>query len=425
MPSEADSLLYQEGTRLDTIGSPQATFAWSIPTGLVQSLCGRLTFPWESKLRPRWCLALLGQLISFLLAAAAASQATLALHCHLSAPFFTVSLVYMGLSFFLLSHYMGQVKRQKNQHFAAKDDLIEQSSDAGEVIWDTSKVDEDYCCYNSFCGVSLKGPLLLYMFVGLMDVYANYLTVLAYKYTSITSVTLLTAFSIPSTMILSHAFLGRRHSLGHFAGIALCLFGIAFNVMLDCGNDGSLGDNAAKAYPHMFIGDCLAILGGFIDGTNIFVAEVVVQRLGGPNEYLGMLGCIAMSICIVHALAFEREEVYALFTIESCYGVTNWLLVFAFVACTILAYIGGAQLLHSSEATFYNLSLQTGGFWSAMLSVVAIHVTPHPLFFLALLTTVSGVSLFQISSSNPALPIFHGEADACVRQTSAPVSCQI
>eukprot|EP00542_Grammatophora_oceanica_P006956 CAMPEP_0194057158 /NCGR_PEP_ID=MMETSP0009_2-20130614/62540_1 /TAXON_ID=210454 /ORGANISM="Grammatophora oceanica, Strain CCMP 410" /LENGTH=46 /DNA_ID= /DNA_START= /DNA_END= /DNA_ORIENTATION= len=43
-----------------------------------------------------------------------------------------------------------------------------------------------------------------------LDAQANALTVLAFKYTTLTSVTLLDALAIPSAMIVSKTFLNRR-----------------------------------------------------------------------------------------------------------------------------------------------------------------------------------------------------------------------
>ncbi|KAF6266814.1 hypothetical protein COO60DRAFT_1697270, partial [Scenedesmus sp. NREL 46B-D3] len=69
--------------------------------------------------------------------------------------------------------------------------------------------------------------------LALIDVEANVLVVKAYQYTSLTSVTLLDCFTIPSVMLLSWLVLHSRYRPGHFLGAALCVCGLAVLVLGD------------------------------------------------------------------------------------------------------------------------------------------------------------------------------------------------
>lgn len=63
--------------------------------------------------------------------------------------------------------------------------------------------------------IPLQAHPAQYIPMAILDVYANYFTILAFKYTTITSVTLFDALAIPSAMILSYCFLHRHYSPVH------------------------------------------------------------------------------------------------------------------------------------------------------------------------------------------------------------------
>ena len=67
-------------------------------------------------------------------------------------------------------------------------------------------------------GLALSQPLWAYALLALLDVEANALLVAAYRYTSLTSVTLLDCFTIPCALALSALVLRARYRPGHYAG---------------------------------------------------------------------------------------------------------------------------------------------------------------------------------------------------------------
>jgi hypothetical protein len=72
-----------------------------------------------------------------------------------------------------------------------------------------------------------------YVLAAVLDVQANFLVLLAYNYTTITSVMLLDCFTIPCAMALSYIFLGCRYKVRHFVGTLTCLSGLACIVISD------------------------------------------------------------------------------------------------------------------------------------------------------------------------------------------------
>jgi solute carrier family 35 protein F1/2 len=274
----------------------------------------------------------------------------------------------------------------------------------------------------------IQAPVWVYFIMAVLDVYASYFQVSAYHYTTITSVALLSALAIPSTMILSYTFLGRRYTTLHLAGVGLSLLGILCNVMQDLLDDKhavAVDENDGE-YPHKLRGDLLAIAGGFLYGASEVMGELVVRKLGGPAEYLGMMGFFGAVICFIQAAVLERKEIEAFANAECSQQTAAWLLI-AFVASNFASYVSAAKFFQISEATFFNLSLQTGGLWSVGFSVLAQHIIPQPLFYVALLVTVSGVIIYEMAptpiveeremhkmmrSTSSTTPLTNGSSDA-------------
>jgi solute carrier family 35 protein F1/2 len=426
---------FSEGIIADDGGEPDSLLR-SSPLATRGSTAGGCLAGAVFRVRSQWKILAAGQVLSFLLACSGAAQATLALDCHLSAPTFTVGLFYLGLAFCLVPLYRSRRQAAPDPYAAASS----ASSDEGEgdgvgsVLTSTPSRSETFSSASGgqvydhppspphrFLCLPLQAPAWVYFCMAVLDVYANYFTVLAFKYTTITSVTLFDALAIPSAMVLSKMFLTREYTGLHFAGVLACMIGVVVNVFIDVDDDRKVasaaagGDGADAAeqesdndnnlvteYPHKAWGDALSIVGGVLFGANNVLGEVAVRNLGGPNEYLGMLGFFATLICLVQTMVLERDDIRAFVgkggdKSETCtQHAARWLLL-GFVASNVIGYLGGARFLQVSEATFLNLSFLTGDLWSVIFSVVAERITPKPLFFVALVFTVSGVFVYEMA----------------------------
>jgi solute carrier family 35 protein F1/2 len=352
-------------------------------------------------LHSHWKIIAFGQVLSFLLACTGAAQATLALDCKLSAPTFSVGLYYFGLSFFLIPLlWQSQCKQQQNLDISHHS-IEEDNSCFGEDGLSGTSFRTPPSLHNFLWIIPLKAPAWAYLLMAIMDVYANYFTVLAFRYTTITSVTLFDALAIPSAMILSRAFLSRKYTSVHLAGVSCCMLGIILNIMQDYSDDQVSSEH--DQFPNKFKGDILALTGGLLYGVNNVLGEVAVRQFGGVHEYLGMLGFFATIVCVIQTTLLEREQVYKFLGqddhSETCsHAFARWLL-FAFVISGILSYYGASCFLQVSEATLFNLSLLTGDLWSVGFSVMAERIVPNRLFFIALAFIVLGVSVYETAPS--------------------------
>ena len=201
--------------------------------------------------------------------------------------------------------------------------------------------------------VPLRAPLRTYLVIALVDVYANYTTILAFKYTTITSVSLFDALAIPAAIVVSRLCFGRRYTRRHLLGVAVCGAGIALNVWQDYREDqrlaatGGAGESVQEQllreeYPHKTLGDALAIAGGLLFGVSNTLAEVAVRE-ADTTEYLACMAACASVVSAVQVLCLEREAVAAFFAqhaSDTCSEGQGLALFSAFSLAGVVNYVG-------------------------------------------------------------------------------------
>jgi len=370
---------------------------------------------------------LFGQLLSLFLAGTGAIQSSLYLDCNLSAPTFSMLSFYFPLCIICLTRLILEerkllCKEQQSYTEGANNDAdsFQSNSTLNEFSrkgwFDFRSRTSSNVKQYSLLGIPLQSSPLLYATVACTDVYANYVTILAFKYTTITSVSLFDALAIPSAMIVSRIFVGRKYMKVHFVAVMVCCVGIAINIFQDYREDEHLkqfnGDVETeqeqlveKDYPYKMAGDVLAIIGGILFGITNTLGEVAVKNWGSRTEYLGCMCFFASIISIVQALALERDDISAFFRQgdnENCSETDGLTLLLAFSAASVMNYAGISSFLQLSEAAFLNLSLLTGDAWAVAFSVFAEGIIPPPSFYVALVITISGVFIYE-TAPNPVV----------------------
>ena len=401
---------------------------------------------------------LMAQSLSFLLAASGAANASLHFECNLSAPTMQAGLVYFALMFHLFaipsipfsSHNHNQHPHQyEHQHENQQE--LEQENEQGHSNIITSTVDlnasmtltgqaqqdNDHHSYSHprppvyinvlFCRrIPIYTSIKVYILMAILDVEANYLTYLAFRYTTLTSVSLLDALAIPSAMVCSKLILKRIYSGAHYVGALVCIIGITVNVLGDAKDDenGHDGDNNYNLddimsqdqdqqnygkYPHKVSGDIAAIAGALLYGLNDVLTERIVKKQHDVKEYLGMVGLFGSMLCFVQALIFERKNVLQFFHIDApsqqsqqspqCSVTQGWTLLSACVVLGVVSYAGMSRFLIASEAALLNLSLLTGDLWAALFSLEAEQIMPSSHFWVSLIMIVVGVFVYEMASS--------------------------
>ena len=261
--------------------------------------------------------------------------------------------------------------------------------------------------YSLFGWLPLHLSLRTYALIALIDVYANYTTILAFKYTTITSVSLFDALAIPSAIFVSRVFFARRYTKVHLLAVLVCGIGVVLNVFIDNHDDNPNEETEQEQiveedYPRKGLGDFLAITGGLLFGIGNTLQEVTVRDTT-LTEYMTCMALFASIISFLQAFIWERDEIKAFFTqsadIDTCSPHEGPVLFVAFMVAGCIQYIGIAAYLQISDAAFFNLSLLTGDAWAVAFSVFGEGIIPPPLFYVALSITVSGVFIYETAPS--------------------------
>ena len=351
----------------------------------------------------KWKVIIFGQLLAFWLSVKGMVQSKLHLDCNLSAPMFSVLSFMLPLCIICLGIMIRkQCRSSSSSNVEGNDD----AAGSNDIINTPSEK------YFSFFGLKCTNRPRTYAIIAIVDVYAAFLTITAFKYTTITSVVLFDALAIHSAMFVSRFFFNRRYVKGHILGVLICTIGIMLNVAVDYEEDKeSKGffvgqDNAdqqiiAEKYPHKIAGDILAISGGILYGIANTLQEVAVKETT-VVEYLGCSCFFASIITFSQAMLTERDEIMAFFgqsSTDTCAAGEGGNLLFLYAIAGILKYVGVGMFLQISDATFFNLSLMTGDAWAVAFSVFAEGIKPPPTFYIALFLTMSGVIIYETAPS--------------------------
>jgi solute carrier family 35 protein F1/2 len=265
--------------------------------------------------------------------------------------------------------------------------------------------------------------MLKYLLLAVADVEATYLAVKAYQFTSLVSVTILLHFTVPCCMALD-AYLGARFRRAHYAGVLVCLVGLAMLVYADSVSANTDESNAGDPV----LGDILALISAVLYAvSNVGAANLI--KLSSQVEYLTFLGTFGSVISVVQLVALESAE----FVQQHWSGkIVGYFLGFTgdvhprlrlrrlplcvFAGCLFLMYNAAGLFLARSDATLFNLSLLSVDVWAVSGAAVIFGQTINPLYFLSLFMTGTGLVIYHIAptplpASTPASAAREGELD--------------
>ena len=249
--------------------------------------------------------------------------------------------------------------------------------------------------------------------IACFDVAANYLVVLAYRYTSIVSVMLLDCFTIVVVMTLSRVARGTRYRRAHCAGAGVCVAGLCTTVLSDY---VALSACGTPQHPQAIKGDLLCLLGAALYGVSNVAQETLVRR-HGFTTYLGGLSCAACALALGQVAAFELGDIRA-----TPWADTVVLGAFAGYAVALaLAYTTTSWLFTWSDACFFNLSLLTSDIYAALFAAFAQGQHFNPFLLVAFGVTAAGIGIYE---SAPAPSAGEPAVDCrtiCRRPSAAPL----
>jgi len=203
----------------------------------------------------------------------------------------------------------------------------------------------------------LQVPWWRYLCWAIADVEANFLTVLAYRYTSVASVMLLDGFTVPGAMLVSWLLLRAKYRKAHLAACVVCLCGLGLTVFSDSSSRGEEKES------HAWLGDLFVLCGALLYSLSNVQEEILLKRHCTRGEALGMLGAFGSIISCIQAFVLEG---HALQTTEWSLRDIACLLGFQF--CLFCIYVSVSVFLQMSDSAVFNMSLLTCDVYSMIFS---------------------------------------------------------
>ena len=418
-----------------------------------------------------------GQAIAFALSCANAASSSLANDFHVTIPTLQTGMVYFLLSFRLVHLFRGDVRddeNRQNNHGGDYNNICEHHGDNQQATGSDDMQELQPCSVLGgssdalpsshhvgdaaagqrrpnatapphkfpFANLTLHAPWHTYALLAALDVEANYLAMLSFRHTTLSSSMLLTSLSVLSTVALRRLILPRAGVGGLIGGIggrrrtlgaALCLVGGCSWLRREFLLGGDGGGDAADVTAY---GDLLALAAACIYGLNDVLAEYFLKAGSDDGaEYVGMLGLFgaAFSLCVQAPLLGEWDRARILFGgvhdnvagTESDHrygGVAGSfsnstsvgaiaLLLLCFVIMLFYFYTSAMAYMSRYDSTSLNLSLQSGPLWAVVLTMIQKSLTaggnsggrvglPPAMFFVSFTLIAAGMFLYESNSEN-------------------------
>ncbi|KAF0701974.1 hypothetical protein AaE_016208 [Aphanomyces astaci] len=239
-------------------------------------------------------------------------------------------------------------------------------------------------------------PWWKYTLLAFADVEANFLVVLAYKYTTISSAMLLDCFTLPVVMFLSITFLHAKYATQHYAGVGLCLFGICFLIVSDIMNykDSSFASDSFNTTA--LVGDALSLLGATIYGVSNVAQEYFVKTKS-RSEFLGNLGLHGFVICGIQAYVVEHDAFVAI-----TWSTGSAAFLALYVAALFLMYSVTAIMLRDGDSAIFNMSLLTSDFFGVLAGIYLFHESLSWLYCVGFISILAGLAVYTRAPSPTA-----------------------
>ncbi|XP_051903249.1 solute carrier family 35 member F2 [Hippocampus zosterae] len=239
----------------------------------------------------------------------------------------------------------------------------------------------------------LKTKWWKYLLMGLADVEANYTVVMAYRYTTLTSIQLLDCFVVPALMLMSWFLLKTRYRPLHYIAVTVCLLGVGAMVGADILAGRDLGSTS-----DVMLGDSLVLISAVLYAVSNMCQEFTVKNRSRV-EFLGMMGFFGT---IISGIQLAALEVSALQKIKWTFHIA--MLFILYVLCMFALYSFMPVVVKRTSATAVNLSLLTADLFSLFCGLFLFHYTFSPLYMMAFVLIMIGFVTFNAVPTYSAQP---------------------
>ncbi|MCO5569753.1 hypothetical protein L7F22_023468 [Adiantum nelumboides] len=246
-----------------------------------------------------------------------------------------------------------------------------------------------------------------YALLAIVDVEANYLAVKAYQYTTITSILLLDRASLLFVLALTWIVLKKRHTLGEFGGVVVCMAGVVVLFFSD------VQPSSKKGAKELIKGDVMVLVASFLYAISNVLEEVILREDGFVEltACLGLFGSIVSScqVCVleineIKAIKWSVLEVLPFFgyaiSLFSFYTLVPVFLKKSLKLLTIPVFLFFLKIPENqiNGSTSLNLALISSDIWATLVKKFIYRQNVGPLYYLAL--SIVGLGLIIHSSFN-------------------------
>ncbi|KAG5473753.1 hypothetical protein LSCM1_04383 [Leishmania martiniquensis] len=283
-----------------------------------------------------------------------------------------------------------------------------------------------------------------YAILAVIDLEANYVVVLAYQFTNMMSVQLLSCFTVPSVMVLSFVVLRMKFAVTHVLGGAIAIGGLVFLIVLD-----AHGQSHSKGGGQEVLGDMLCLVSSFLYATSNVLTEWYVKPSKPPlifhccrrNQGTGESGEVTSGLTqtdiqepastfseegesnssqellnvpafipVVENLAMMSSFALVFATIQffavewktfqpnrSSWTGQEWLFQMLFGVTMLLVYTAMPLIFIISSAAFANISLLTVNVYGIIWNVTVFKISPTKLFFVSYFIIVVGILVYNLT----------------------------
>jgi drug/metabolite transporter (DMT)-like permease len=243
-----------------------------------------------------------------------------------------------------------------------------------------------------------KSFLLIAMTV--LDFSGNYMQLLTFYYTSVSSGSIFLSATVPFSMLLGRTFLSHSYRKLHVVGSCIACGGLLFMIAFDL-YDAKYLDSGKHDEINPVLGDFFGLLAALFQSLSDVMQEYLVTTFGVcENEILtafGVYGVITSVISLLIQYGCSYVDLIQFF--KSIKGVYEWAIYGSLAICEFGLHLNAFHALSRIDAGTFNVAmlgqpLMVGivrlcGFDGGFKMMQAVF------FFMTLLVQTSGIALFS------------------------------
>ena len=177
------------------------------------------------------------------------------------------------------------------------------SSSAGVgVVADVEKGEKEPKKFSRYCCRPNKKTLAL-ITMAFFDFIANYSAILCFKFTSVTSGTIIQTATVPISCTLGFLFMNRRYSRRHVGGAFVSMAALLFLIVCDSLEVNEEGKNVPHPDKNPVLGDVLAFSAAICFSVTNILQEYSIDSGVYQNEILAAFGFYGTLLAIVALFA--------------------------------------------------------------------------------------------------------------------------